>query len=78
MTVWSTYGDVAVIQSDAQSGSNAVRILANSAAEQVITGLTPGTTYELTGWAKSSDGSPVRIGVEATWRKRKKVDGKQH
>lgn len=64
LTGWSTSGDVVVVDSAAQSGNNAIRILASSAAEQVISGLTPNTTYELTGWAKSSDGSPVRIGVK--------------
>ncbi len=64
LTGWSAYGDVVVVDSAAQSGNSAVRILAGSAAEQVINGLTPNTTYELTGWAKSSDGSPVRIGVK--------------
>ena len=64
LTGWSSYGDVSAVQSGAQSGSSAVRILVGGAAEQVITGLTPNTTYQLTGWAKSSDGSPVRIGVK--------------
>ena len=64
LTGWSTSGDVVVVDSAAQSGNNAIRILASSASEQVISGLTPNTTYELTGWAKSSDGSPVRIGVK--------------
>ncbi len=64
LTGWSTSGDVVVVDSAAQSGNNAIRILASSAAEQVISGLTPNTTYELTGWARSSDGSPVRIGVK--------------
>lgn len=52
------------VLSDAKSGSYAVVAGDGSGANQTITGLTPNTTYLLTGWLKSSNSSPVSLGVK--------------
>jgi hypothetical protein len=55
-----------VVASNAHSGSYAGQTgSSNSALEQVINGLSPNTTYSLTGWAKvAMSGEGVYIGVK--------------
>ncbi len=61
---WIIWGGAARVQSNIKSGSYALSAVDNSGANQLITGLTPNTTYLITGWAKSSNGSPINIGVK--------------
>ena len=58
---WTLEGAASVVSNNAQAGTNALSATANDGAYQVISGLTPNTTYRLTGWAKSSDGSDMKI-----------------
>lgn len=60
---WNIWGGATRIMTDAYSGNYAVNAVDNSGANQTITGLTPNTTYLLTGWLKSSNSSPVTLGV---------------
>ncbi|WP_194904303.1 ricin-type beta-trefoil lectin domain protein [Catenulispora rubra] len=64
-TGWTCYGGSTVVAGNAHSGSYAVQTPPNAGAEQTITGLTPKTTYTLTGWAKSGTaGQCEYIGVK--------------
>lgn len=67
LSPWTTWGGtVTVASTDARSGSKAVRqVGGESAIEQVITGLSPNTTYKFTGFAKvSAAGQSVSIGAK--------------
>jgi len=61
---WNILGGATRIMTDAYSGNYAINAVDNSGANQTITGLTPNTTYLLTGWLKSSNSSPVVLGVK--------------
>ncbi|WP_194904298.1 ricin-type beta-trefoil lectin domain protein [Catenulispora rubra] len=64
-TGWNCYRGTTVVAGNAHSGSYAVQTPPNAGAEQTITGLTPKTTYTLTGWAKSGTaGQCEYIGVK--------------
>ncbi|MFJ2865593.1 ricin-type beta-trefoil lectin domain protein [Kitasatospora sp. NPDC087314] len=64
-THWNCYGGAAVVAGNAHSGNDSVQLPPNSGANQTITGLTPNTTYDLTGWAKSGTaGQCVYLGVK--------------
>ena len=57
-------GPVTVVNTDQRSGTYCVKVAGAGAANQVITGLTPNTTYILSGWGKVSSGGLVKIGVK--------------
>lgn len=61
---WDIWGGASRASSEAKSGSFAVLGADNSGANQTITGLSPNTTYILTGWLKSSNNAPVQLGVK--------------
>lgn len=61
---WVLTNSATRVLSDAKSGSYAVVAGDSSGANQTITGLNPNTTYLLTGWLKSSNSSPVSLGVK--------------
>ncbi len=61
---WNLYGGASRVNNNAQTGSWAVRLGNNNGAEQTITGLTPNTTYRLTGWGKVNGNNPLFIGVK--------------
>jgi hypothetical protein len=61
---WTILKGANRVNLDSKSGSYALSAPSNSGAEQTITGLTPNTTYLLTGWLKSSNSSPVSLGVK--------------
>ncbi|MFI9365843.1 ricin-type beta-trefoil lectin domain protein [Kitasatospora sp. NPDC053057] len=62
---WNCYGGAGAVAGNAHSGAYSVRLPPNSGADQTISGLTPNTTYNLTGWAKSSAaGQCVQLGVK--------------
>lgn len=61
---WNIWGGATRTLSDANSGNYAIVAGDNTGANQTIKGLTPNTTYVLTGWLKSSNGSPVQLGVK--------------
>lgn len=63
-TSWILSSGAARVSTDAQSGSFSIAASDNSGATQTITGLTPNTTYALTGWLKSNNTSPVQLGVK--------------
>lgn len=63
-TAWDIWGGATRAVSDAHSGNYAIVSGDNSGANQTITGLSPNTTYLLTGWLKSSNGAPVVLGVK--------------
>jgi len=66
LSPWTTANGASVVSTNAHSGSYALRTGAsNSAAEQVITGLQPNTTYALTGWIKNANaGDAAYLGVK--------------
>jgi hypothetical protein len=62
----SNYGGAVVASDDSYGGSYAWKIPASAASagfEQAIAGLTPSTTYRLTGWTKNGDGG-LTFGVK--------------
>ncbi|WP_310560211.1 family 16 glycosylhydrolase [Flavobacterium sp.] len=62
--VWDISQGATRVSSDAQSGSFAVRAVDNGGVNQNITGLSPNTTYVLSGWLKSNKNAPVQLGVK--------------
>ncbi|EJR89763.1 glycoside hydrolase [Bacillus cereus] len=67
---WKSWkGSVATapeVQSDGRKSANVVKVHPNSSVEQVVTGLEPSTSYELTTYAKVENGEKVSIGVKNT------------
>ena len=63
-TAWTIWGGATRVTSGAKTGNYAVVGSDNSGTNQTITGLTPKTTYLLTGWLKSSNSAVVRLGVK--------------
>ncbi len=64
---YTCYGASSVVLSHAHTGSYAVQfgVATSSGAEQTITGLTPNTTYVLTGWGEAaSAGNCIYVGVK--------------
>lgn len=58
-TGWSTTGDATVVSNNQNSGSHAAYVGTASSygeIEQVVTGLSPNTSYTLSGWVKCSGG----------------------
>lgn len=63
-TAWVLSNGASRVTSNTYSGSNALAAADNAGANQTITGLTPNTTYILSGWFKSSNNSSVSFGVK--------------
>jgi beta-glucanase (GH16 family) len=64
-TGWNRYGGAQVVGSGQRSGSRALLINGYGGAEQMITGLSPNTTYTLGGYARVTNvGVPADIGVK--------------
>lgn len=61
---WVLPSGASRVSSGVNSGSFALSALDSSGANQTITGLSPNTTYLLTGWFKTSSSSPVNLGVK--------------
>ncbi len=61
---WTLGTGTTRVATDFKSGSYAISATSNSGAEQTITGLTPNTTYLLTGWLKSNNNKSVNLGVK--------------
>jgi hypothetical protein len=64
---YTCYGTRSVVRSHAHSGLYAVQFggSASSGAEQTISGLTPNTTYALTGWGEAATaGNCIYVGVK--------------
>jgi len=64
---WKSWSNVAVMRQldDARSGNHCLRLNPGKAGcGQSLTGLTPNTTYLLTGWGKTGKGDSVKIGVK--------------
>jgi len=64
LTTWFLTSGAVINASNANSGSYSIAATDASGASQTITGLLPDTTYLLTGWFKSSNNSPVILGVK--------------
>jgi hypothetical protein len=52
LSPWTSWGNNSLVTSGQRSGSRAVLAWWNSTVEQVVTGLTPNTTYTFRGWGK--------------------------
>jgi beta-glucanase (GH16 family) len=63
-TAWMFSAGATRVKSDAQSGSFCITATDNGEASQTITNLAPNTTYAVTAWVKSSNASPVQLGVK--------------
>ncbi len=63
---WMLSGSAAVVNYNQRTGSKQLRMNGGTGyAQQVITGLTPNTTYTLSGWDRVSSGATVaRVGVK--------------
>ena len=67
ITGWAaSYGNYAVVTTNVHSGTYAGEVSYGSAIAQNVTGLTPNTTYTLTGWLESQTaGQVVYLGVQS-------------
>ncbi|EOO65536.1 hypothetical protein IKE_03439 [Bacillus cereus VD196] len=67
---WKTWADSGAkkpeVQLDGGKSENVVKVDPKSSIEQVVTGLEPNTSYELTLYAKTENGERVSIGVKNT------------
>lgn len=64
-TSWTGWGTWAVVNSGQYAGSYCAKINPNAAAEQIISGLLPNSTYTLSAWVKTeSSTSNVHLGVK--------------
>jgi beta-glucanase (GH16 family) len=62
---WNAWNQARVVTENAHSGNGALQLNSSPASvEQEIFGLKPNTTYELSGWADTKDGSEVRLGAK--------------
>ena len=61
---WTILSGTTRVNLDSKSGNYALSAVSNSGASQVVTGLTPNTTYEFKGWLKSSNNKSVTLGVK--------------
>ncbi|MDG1482923.1 MAG: family 16 glycosylhydrolase [Myxococcota bacterium] len=62
---WAFWGGAERVMHDAQEGDWALRTTATNGAEQSLTGLKPNTTYQLSGWGRTTDSNhPLKIGVK--------------
>lgn len=61
---WVITSGASRVTSNVNSGNYSLAAVDDSGANQTITGLTPNTTYLLTGWLKSSNSLPVSLGVK--------------
>lgn len=61
---WVLASGASRVTTGVYSGSYAIASIDASGANQTITGLSPNTTYLLTGWFKTSSKSPVNLGVK--------------
>jgi len=65
LSPWTSWGNNSVITSGQRSGSRGIMAWWNSTVEQVVTGLTPNTTYTFGGWAKvDAAGISARLSVK--------------
>ena len=65
LSPWDSWGGpVAVVTTNQRSGNYCVQVNGTGSVRQVITGLSPNTTYTLSAWGKVSDGGVVKIGVK--------------
>jgi beta-glucanase (GH16 family) len=65
LSPWTSWGNNSVVTSGQRSGSRAVMAWWNSTVEQVVTGLTPNTTYTFRGWGKvDAAGISARLSVK--------------
>jgi hypothetical protein len=67
-TSWTCYGGTSTVTGNAYTGSYSVKLPGgvSSGAEQVVTGLSPNTEYQLEGFAKSSvAGQCIYLGVKS-------------
>jgi len=62
---WKGWNEARIAADNMHSGTGALCLNGSPCgAEQRVFGLTPNTTYELSGWADTKDGSEVRLGVK--------------
>jgi beta-glucanase (GH16 family) len=62
---WKAWNQAKIVSDNVHGGKGALHLNGSPASvEQRVFGLTPSTTYELTGWADSQDGSEVRLGAK--------------
>ena len=63
---WACYLGASAVSGHARSGSSSVQLPPNSGAEQTISGLSPNSTYTLTGWGETSiAGQCALLGVKS-------------
>lgn len=63
-TAWALNSGASRIGSNANSGSFALAVADGGGASQTITGLSPNTTYLLSGWCKTTNNAVVNFGVK--------------
>ena len=66
LSPWTSWGTVSVQTSNVHGGTKSAKVgTASGATEQVVSGLTPNTSYTLTGWVKTSATSVTsEVGVK--------------
>lgn len=63
---WTNFSGGSIVTNDVRSGNYAGYLPSQGSFEQVVTGLTPGASYEVSGWAKVEGGGTgeVIVGVK--------------
>lgn len=61
---WNIWGGASRIEGNAQDGDWALRASTGNGSEQYVTGLSPNTTYRLSGWGKVEVEHNISIGVK--------------
>ncbi|MFC7677647.1 carbohydrate binding domain-containing protein [Paenibacillus sp. GCM10028914] len=65
LTPWYNWNTASVVSGNSRSGTYAVQLSGGPGSAEQIVNVEPGTTYTLTGYAKTANSSqPVRIGVK--------------
>ncbi len=61
---WNIWGGAQRIEHTAQEGTWSIQATNHNGAEQLVEGLSPNTTYRLSGWGKTDGTNPMSIGVK--------------
>ncbi len=65
LSPWTSWGNSSIVTTGQRSGSRGILAWWNSTVEQVVTGLTPNTTYTFRGWGKvDAAGISARLSVK--------------
>lgn len=62
---WNIWGGAQRVEGESQDGNWSIMATNGNGAEQLVEGLTPNTTYRLSGWGKTAGEQGISIGVKS-------------